>query len=325
MEPLNNFWDRFSQSSLWVKVAAATMLLVWFVGLIVIMIGTVILLEQPIRALELTPKIEVNSDIAPLGRVEGDQTTEVVVQPILPSVSAVPVNSSPALPTVVALENLAIRGGPGLNYPIVGFTATGQPLDVTGRTANGDWWQVRLPGASVELGWVSSESVTALNTANVPGVAIPLPPAPAPPPPAGPVFADWHGAYFSNPDLSGQPALERNEVALDLTWGSGAPDSRIPADNFSARWMRDDLYFNEGTYRFHMLVDGGARLWVDDQLVIDAWNDSGATREVSSGERYMSSGSHTLRVEYYDLSGDARLRLWWEHKVPYQAIETAYP
>jgi hypothetical protein len=70
------------------------------------------------------------------------------------------------------------------------------------------------------------------------------------------------------------------------------------------------LIFDEGLYRFHILVDDGARLWLDDQLLVDAWQD-GSLREVVV-ERQLGGGSHPLRLEYYERSGDAAIRLWWE-------------
>lgn len=119
----------------------------------------------------------------------------------------------------------------------------------------------------------------------------------------------WRGEYFANRSLSGSPALVRTDSNIDFDWGRGSPDSRIPVDNFSVRWTRS-VYFDAGTYRFRVLVDDGARLWVDDQLLIDEWRD-GSVRE-RTGDIYLSSGYHWLRLEYYENTGDARIRLTWE-------------
>ena len=49
-------------------------------------------------------------------------------------------------------------------------------------------------------------------------------------------FADWRGEYFANPDLSGEPALVRNDTAVDFDWGDTSPaPGLVPADEFSAR------------------------------------------------------------------------------------------
>ncbi|RIK42026.1 MAG: hypothetical protein DCC55_10075 [Chloroflexi bacterium] len=119
----------------------------------------------------------------------------------------------------------------------------------------------------------------------------------------------WRGEYFANRSLAGSPALVRTDGNIDFDWGRGSPDSRIPVDNFSVRWTRS-VYFDAGTYRFRVLVDDGARLWVDDHLLIDEWSD-GSVRE-RTGDIYLSSGHHSLRLEYYERTGDARIRLTWE-------------
>ena len=85
-------------------------------------------------------------------------------------------------------------------------------------------------------------------------------------------FADWRGEYFANPDLSGEPALVRNDTAVDFDWGDASPaPGLVPADEFSARWTRT-LGFAQGIYRFSITANDGARVLVDNQIVIDAWS-----------------------------------------------------
>ncbi len=148
--------------------------------------------------------------------------------------------------------------------------------------------------------------------------ATPLPPAPTPTPrptprPTTPPAA-WRGEYFTNPSLAGPPAFVRNDAEIRFAWGQGAPARNFPADHFSVRWTRT-LRFEEGLYRFHALVDDGVRLYVDNALVIDAWQD-GSRRELVA-DRKITAGSHTLRVEYYERGGDAVIQVWWEKLATY--------
>jgi hypothetical protein len=148
----------------------------------------------------------------------------------------------------------------------------------------------------------------------VPPTAVPtqVPPTAAPvqaAPTATPVqITDWRGEYFDNRDLMGAPRV-RNDVKIDFKWGTGSPMAGIPSDNFSARWTRR-LDFEARTYRFHLRVDDGARLWVDGQLLIDAWQD-GSERTLSV-ERAMTAGKHDVRVEMYERTGDATIAFWRE-------------
>jgi len=135
-----------------------------------------------------------------------------------------------------------------------------------------------------------------------------LPTATPVPPTATPVITDWRGEYYANVNLGGQPVLTRNDWTVDFNWGSGAPAAGLPADGFSARWTRA-FEFDSATYRFYVTVDDGARLYVDGQLVLDEWRDS-SVREVFA-DVPLARGGHTIRLEYYERTGVAQLRLRW--------------
>ncbi len=125
-------------------------------------------------------------------------------------------------------------------------------------------------------------------------------------------YPDWKGEYWANASLSGSPALTRNDPSLDFSWAAGAPAAGLPADNFSARWTRQ-LTFDPALYRFHVLVDDGARLWIDSQLIIDEWR-GGPVRELTA-DASVAAGQHTVKVEFEEFAGEARLKVWWE-KLP---------
>lgn len=239
--------------------------------------------------------------------VEPTPTATLVVQP--PTVTL-----EPTLPALVSTTDLNVRSGPGPVYAVIGLLRAGQAVEITGRSPDNGWWQINFPGAADGRGWVSAKYVTAQNLTNVPVVeAPPLPaelaPTPPPSPTLPPVITDWRGEYYNNRDLAGAPVLVRNDVDVNFNWGAGSPDPAVPADNFSARWTRT-WNFNEGTYRFHVIVDDGVRLYIDDALVIDSWQN-GSTREVV-GDRSLGGGAHTVRVEYYEHTGDALIQTWVE-------------
>ena len=121
----------------------------------------------------------------------------------------------------------------------------------------------------------------------------------------------WRGEYYSNTSLSGSAYVfcDSTPDRIDFDWGIGVPSGSLPADNFSVRWTRT-LYFSAGNYRFHLAGDDGLRLWVDGNLIIDQWHDQ--SRKEYTADRYLSSGNHDLKVEYYEHEWDASVTLWWE-------------
>ncbi len=122
-------------------------------------------------------------------------------------------------------------------------------------------------------------------------------------------IVNWRGEYFNNRNLSGAPLLVRDDAGLEFNWGAGSPATGLEVDELSARWTRT-LSFNAGLYRFSAIADDGVRLWIDGQPVLDDWRDGGAG--TVSGEIVLAQGTHTLRVEYYEATGLASLKLWWE-------------
>jgi hypothetical protein len=127
-----------------------------------------------------------------------------------------------------------------------------------------------------------------------------------------PGITGWLGAYYANVTLSGSAARIRDDPWIDFDWGTGSPASGIPADGFSARWTRS-ISFDQDTYRFYAQVDDGVRLWVDGHNVLNSWSD-GPLREVS--QIYpVAKGTHEIRVEYYDRTGQAAIHVWWS-RVP---------
>jgi uncharacterized protein YraI len=98
---------------------------------------------------------------------------------------------------LVALVNVNIRTGPGLNYPIIGSLRQGNRATIMGRLADRSWWRIQCSsGDAASHCWVSGDP-TLTRAANTDSVAVAVaPPAPAsvatatiaataPPPPTG--------------------------------------------------------------------------------------------------------------------------------------------
>ncbi len=119
----------------------------------------------------------------------------------------------------------------------------------------------------------------------------------------------WHGEYYNSKGLSGSPAVVRDDANISFSWGTSAPVAGINADNFSVRWTKYQ-YFDGGGYTFYATSDDGIRVWVDEQLIIDRWYDH--SEATFSAARSLSTGYHSLRVEYYDARDKAVARVWWD-------------
>jgi hypothetical protein len=125
------------------------------------------------------------------------------------------------------------------------------------------------------------------------------------------VITGWLGQYFSNQTLSGAPVLMRNDDNLDFDWGNSSPaPGLIPEDHFSARWTRT-MYFPPGSYRLWAAADDGVRIWLDGNRLIDEWHLA-ANSAYSADVLNLVEGQHTLKVEYYEEAGLAKVHIWWQ-------------
>ena len=122
-------------------------------------------------------------------------------------------------------------------------------------------------------------------------------------------IVNWRGEYYANMNLSGTPALVRDDAQINFDWGSGSPASGvIPADHFSVRWTRN-LSLDAASYRFTLTVDDGARLWVNNHLLIDTWKVQAP--HTYTGDIYLPGGSIPVKLEYYENTGGAVAKLSW--------------
>lgn len=117
------------------------------------------------------------------------------------------------------------------------------------------------------------------------------------------VEGQWSAQFFANRALAGAPVHARVDNAINFDWGMGAPDSRVPVDEFSVRWTRD-VFFAAGLYDFVTIADDGTRVYVGDRLVLDNWREMQGQPVVK--RVFVPGGFQTVTVEYFEGQGAAR-------------------
>ena len=124
-----------------------------------------------------------------------------------------------------------------------------------------------------------------------------------------PTYPEWKAEFWPNKDFSGSPVLVRNDKKVDFDWDTKAPAAGVPEDHFSARWTRT-LNLTAGLYRFSLRANDGVRLYVNGTRLVDEWHSSNGATEYTA-ELFLS-GSTALRLDYYDNTAKALVRLSWE-------------
>jgi fibro-slime domain-containing protein len=111
---------------------------------------------------------------------------------------------------------------------------------------------------------------------------------------------------FNNNDLT----LTRTDRVVYFDWGTAAPATGMPTDSFQIRWTGTVTPAFSETYTFYTQSDDGVRLWVNNQLVIDAWSNH-TSREDSGTISLQANQAYNIRLEYYDNSSSALVMLSW--------------
>jgi len=132
------------------------------------------------------------------------------------------------------------------------------------------------------------------------------------------------GEYFSNTSLSGMPVLTRIDPDVNFNWAGEGPGEPLQANGWSARWTADLEIPVADTVTFAVTSEGGTRLWIDDELVIDMWVSWVATT-YASPPMYLEKGIHSLRLEFADWDRNAQQELYWETATMERQIIPAGP
>ena len=103
--------------------------------------------------------------------------------------------------------------------------------------------------------------------------------------------------------------MERLDPVVNFNWGANSPDPSMNADNFAVRWTGELEVITSGSYTFYTQTDDGIRLWVNNELIIDAWAE-GNTSDNGSIE-LMGRQRYDIKLEFYENGGDARCELNW--------------
>ena len=119
-----------------------------------------------------------------------------------------------------------------------------------------------------------------------------------------------HVEFFNNQTLTGTPAVKGVTRTMDFNWGTGSPVFGVNHDKFSGRWTGTVYAPISGIYTFETASNGGVRLWLRDEQVIDRWNNQVAA--TTAATVYLEGGQfHPLRLEYLEELGSAQLALRW--------------
>lgn len=130
------------------------------------------------------------------------------------------------------------------------------------------------------------------------------------------------GDYFAD-SVFGALGTTRTDPTVNFKWGQEPPYVGDPMPNkwtdnlnqawyvhYTVRWLGRVVPEHSETYTFHLTVDDGAMLWVNDRLIISAWKDQGPSEY--SGQIELTAGEPArIKLLYYNAWFSATVKLGW--------------
>jgi len=124
------------------------------------------------------------------------------------------------------------------------------------------------------------------------------------------------GMYFSNSDLKGTPAFEKQDEDLNFKWTLYSPNpEKLQPDNYSVRWTGKLKAPNSGKYQLGLRGNDGFRLFLNGKLLIDNWEKlSYSTQTI--GLDFVEGKQYDIAVEFHENRGEANIELIWNYGLP---------
>jgi hypothetical protein len=120
------------------------------------------------------------------------------------------------------------------------------------------------------------------------------------------IKADYYNGM--NFQYSVRSSVEKN---IGFSRKIESPARGVDTEYFSIRYTGSITAPKSGLYNFYVLADDGVRVWVNHQLIIDAWLDQEATLYTGS-IMLDKEETYDIKIDYYNSVVHSVLRVRWE-------------
>ncbi|MBS1240598.1 MAG: glycoside hydrolase family 3 domain protein [Gemmatimonadetes bacterium] len=120
--------------------------------------------------------------------------------------------------------------------------------------------------------------------------------------------------FFDNPGLEGGPVRIRRDSTVDVRWTFNPPATGLGTDWYAVRWSGTLTAGTDPVVRLGVEGSDGWRLWLDGDLLIDRWYKQSSGAHLAD-VRLQPGSVHQVRLEYFETTGNASVRLVWERSI----------
>jgi beta-glucosidase len=122
-----------------------------------------------------------------------------------------------------------------------------------------------------------------------------------------------NGFYFSNPDLKGNHAFEKQDEQINFKWTLYSPNpEKLQPDSYSIRWTGKLEAPESGKYQLGLRGNDGFRMYFNGKLVIDNWEKlSYSTKTIDID--LIKAQKYDITIEFHENRGEANIELVWNY------------
>ncbi|HZN66574.1 MAG TPA: PA14 domain-containing protein [Tepidisphaeraceae bacterium] len=113
------------------------------------------------------------------------------------------------------------------------------------------------------------------------------------------------GGNFNDP-------IVRTDATIDFNFVEGSPDGRVNADQFSIVWEGEFIAPESGDFTFFGRSDDGMRVFINNQMIVDAWVPRSAAETASAPVTLVAGQSYPIQVQYFEQGGFASVQLLYQ-------------
>ncbi len=129
--------------------------------------------------------------------------------------------------------------------------------------------------------------------------------------------------FYGNTTFSGTPKKTDCDSKISESWGTGAPATGLPKNNFGVRWTVTRDFGSGGPFTFTAAAQDGIRVYVDGVRKVSLWKNVTSTVKKTVNVT-IPSGKHTLRIDFVNWTGSATVSFAYTPRTS-AAVDTVKP
>jgi hypothetical protein len=118
--------------------------------------------------------------------------------------------------------------------------------------------------------------------------------------------------YYAGPDFSGA-SLSRVDPAINFNWKHDSPAAGFSTNQMSVRWTGQLLAPASGKYTFYASSQGGLKLLINGQLLVNAWKNH-RTQTAARTIALVGGQKYAIELDYQGGKFPALVSLSWFHR-----------